>query len=144
MKLSCKPRYHRHVPYGKGTAVFFSTGNRAWRWLVEDREAGGEDWGIPAVSPVMFPCFSVSVIWSTMFLQKRPWFPLRKYCKSHILFDSIFFLLNHSSFTISCSSWAYNKVLPLYIYIHIYKYIFRFFSIVDYYKTLSRVPCAIQ
>ena len=32
----------------------------------------------------------------------------------------------------------------IYIYIYIYIYIFRFFSIIDYYKILSIIPCALQ
>ena len=30
------------------------------------------------------------------------------------------------------------------IHIGVYIYIFRFFSLIDYYRILSRVPCAIQ
>ena len=46
---------------------------------------------------------------------------------------------------------VYSKVIQLYIYlyiIYIYKdintFLFRFFSIIGYYKILSIVPCAIQ
>ena len=34
--------------------------------------------------------------------------------------------------------------IHIYIYTHIYVYFFRLFSLIDYYKILSRVPCAIQ
>ena len=38
----------------------------------------------------------------------------------------------------------YSKVDQSYIYIYIYPLFFRFFSRMDHYRVLSRVPCAIQ
>ena len=43
---------------------------------------------------------------------------------------------------------VYRKVIQLYIYIyiciHMYIFFFRFFSIIDYYKILNIVSCAVQ
>ena len=38
----------------------------------------------------------------------------------------------------------YNKMIQLYVCIYIYVFLFRFFSIIGYYKILNIVPCAIQ
>ena len=38
-----------------------------------------------------------------------------------------------------CYVHMYSKMIQLYIYIF-----FRFFSLIGYYKILSRVPCAVQ
>ena len=44
-----------------------------------------------------------------------------------------------------CYFQVNNKVNQLYIYIYIYPlFFFRFFSHIDHYRVLGRVPCAIQ
>ena len=55
-----------------------------------------------------------------------------------IFFLNICILLKYSWLTVF---QVHNKVIQLYIYTHI---IFRFFSIIGYYKILTIVPCAIQ
>ena len=37
-----------------------------------------------------------------------------------------------------------DSVFKIYIHIHTYMFFFRFFSIIDHYKILNIVPCAIQ
>ena len=38
---------------------------------------------------------------------------------------------------------VYSKVIQLYICEYIYRFFFRFFSFIGYYKILNTVPCAI-
>ena len=38
---------------------------------------------------------------------------------------------------------VYNKVIQLHMYLYIYIFFFRFSSIIDYYRILYIVPCAI-
>ena len=57
-------------------------------------------------------------------------------------FFFFFFLLAYIWFTVLCWFQVYSKVNQLYMYI--YPLFFRFFSIIDYYKILNIVPCAIQ
>ena len=55
-----------------------------------------------------------------------------------------FFKLRYSWFTVMCCFQMYIKVI-IYIYIYIYMYFFfQIFSVRNYYKILSIVPCAIE
>ena len=50
--------------------------------------------------------------------------------------------LKQNCFTMLCYFQVYSKVIQLYMYI--YTFFFRFFSLIGYYKILSIVPCAMQ
>ena len=56
-----------------------------------------------------------------------------------IFFPTQYIFLKCSWFTVLCSFQVYSKVFQLYIYI-----VFRFFSVIGYYKILNTVACATQ
>ena len=57
------------------------------------------------------------------------------------LIKNFHFILKYSLLTMH-QFQVYSKVIQLYIYM--YPFFFKFFSHLDYYRVLSRVPCAIQ
>ena len=56
------------------------------------------------------------------------------------ILKTFYFLLTYSGFTILCYFQVYSTVIQLYI--NIYSFFFGFFSLTDYHKILSTVPCA--
>ena len=69
-------------------------------------------------------------------------FFMKSFFKSlaHLSLLLLYYFLTCSWFTMLYKFQAYSKVIHLYINI----YIFRFFSLIGYYKILNRVLCAIQ
>ena len=56
----------------------------------------------------------------------------------------LFKKLNYGCFTILYQFQVYSRVIQLHTHRYTHMLFFRFFSIIDYYKILSIVPCAIQ